>query len=202
MMKVAHEGTNYAGQSKLAVWAVYAACAWASIFAAAHYYWALGGTWLLGASQIKESVELLAQRPLYYWISWMTLSTVFVLEGLFPLALARSQNGTPPSATVFRHPGNVCGAAPSGCVPRRLGRSLLGTISVYSVRLGFGFSPPLLRHRPPSGAAERHLDFRLGYDPLWRFGRRSPQHVGGLVAVRRRPVLDDSVGPHQLGSVQ
>lgn len=71
----------------------YAASAWALTFAAAHYHWAFGGTWLLSAEQLTDSHELLTQRPWYHWISWLTLSTAFVLEGLFPLALTYAQTG-------------------------------------------------------------------------------------------------------------
>lgn len=77
-------------------WVAYAACAWALLFAAAHYYWAFGGTWLLEAAQVSESQALLARRPLYYWGSWVTLSTTFILVGLFPLTLVHPRNGLLP----------------------------------------------------------------------------------------------------------
>jgi hypothetical protein len=67
----------------------YAACAWAFLFAAAHYYWAFGGAWLVGESGADQSRELLASDPRYYWTSWMVLGTAFAAVGLFPLALSR-----------------------------------------------------------------------------------------------------------------
>lgn len=74
-----------------AAWVGYAACAWAFVFAAAHYYWAFGGTWLVGESGVIQSRELLANEPWYYWTSWLVLSTAFAAAGLFPLALSRSR---------------------------------------------------------------------------------------------------------------
>jgi hypothetical protein len=82
--------------SRLKLWTGYAACVWAVHFAAAHYYWTFGGIWLLDITQVKESRQLLAERPWYYWTSWLTLSTIFVLTGLFPLALARSPSRSLP----------------------------------------------------------------------------------------------------------
>lgn len=70
-------------------WIGYAAVAWALAFAAMHYYWALGGAWLVGETGAEQSARLLASDPWYYWMSWATLSTVFVVAGLFPLALTR-----------------------------------------------------------------------------------------------------------------
>ena len=67
----------------------YVACAWAFLFAAAHYYWAFGGPWLVGESGVDQSRELLASDPWYYWTSWMVLGTAFAAAGLFPLALSR-----------------------------------------------------------------------------------------------------------------
>lgn len=78
------------------VWVGYMACAWALAFAVAHYYWAFGGVWLVGRSGADHSRELLASEPWYYWTSWMTLGTVFVSAGLFPLALSVSRCGAPP----------------------------------------------------------------------------------------------------------
>ena len=95
-------------RSPLARRVAYVASVWALTFAAAHLYWAFGGTWLLGAAQVGEARVLLAQRPLYYWISWLTLSTVFVLEGLFPLALAYAQNGNLPRWLRFAVTWGTC----------------------------------------------------------------------------------------------
>lgn len=83
-------------RSPLARRVTYAASAWTLTFAAAHYYWAFGGTWLRSAEKRRASYKLLAQNPWYYWISWLTLSTAFVLEGLFSLALAYAQSGNFP----------------------------------------------------------------------------------------------------------
>jgi hypothetical protein len=66
------------------IWVGYSACAWALAFAAAHYYWAFGGAWLVGEAGVQQSRELLAQDPWYYWVSWMVLSTAFVAAGSFP----------------------------------------------------------------------------------------------------------------------
>ena len=73
------------------IWVGYAACAWALAFAAAHYYWAFGGAWLVEETGLQQS-----QDPWYYWVSWMVLSTAFVAAGLFPLALSRSRARYPP----------------------------------------------------------------------------------------------------------
>jgi hypothetical protein len=72
------------------IWIGYAACVWALAFAAAHYYWAFGGAWLVGEAGVRQSRELLACDPWYYWVSWMVLSTAFVTAGSFPFALFRS----------------------------------------------------------------------------------------------------------------
>jgi hypothetical protein len=77
------------------IWVGYSACAWALAFAAAHYYWAFGGAWLVGEAGVQQSRELLAQDPWYYWVSWMVLSTAFVAAGSFPLALSRSRERHP-----------------------------------------------------------------------------------------------------------
>lgn len=83
-------------QPALARWTAYAACVWALVFAAAHLYWAFGESWLLEAEQVGEARALLAQRPRYYWVSWLSLGSAFGLAGLFPLALARSRSGPLP----------------------------------------------------------------------------------------------------------
>ncbi len=49
--------------SRPVAWIGCAACAWAFLFAAAHYYWAFGGTWLVGQSGVDQSRELLASDP-------------------------------------------------------------------------------------------------------------------------------------------
>jgi hypothetical protein len=83
------ERTSADVPSRLAARIGYAACAWAFLFAAAHYYWAFGGAYLVGESGVDQSRELLASDPWYYWTSWMVLGTVFAAAGLFPLALSR-----------------------------------------------------------------------------------------------------------------
>jgi hypothetical protein len=67
--------------------AAYAACIWALVFAAAHVYWASGGTVLLGEAADPSPAILFARDPWSYAIGWAILSVLFVFAGLFPLAL-------------------------------------------------------------------------------------------------------------------
>lgn len=60
------ERASAAGPPLRAAWAGYAACAWALAFAAAHYYWAFGGAWLVGESGVERGRAVSAaarERP-------------------------------------------------------------------------------------------------------------------------------------------
>lgn len=73
--------------SRWTVWAGYAACLWAVLFAAVHLYWAGGGTFAMNALEIEQGRMWLAQAPVPYLFSWGITTVMFVVEGLFPLAL-------------------------------------------------------------------------------------------------------------------
>lgn len=87
----------------------YAACAWAFVFAAAHYYWAFGGAWLVGEEGLEQSRRLLASDPWYYWLSWTVLGAAFAAAGLFPLALSRPRPGRRSRWVVETLTTGVCG---------------------------------------------------------------------------------------------
>lgn len=73
--------------SRWTVWTGYAACLWAVLFAAAHLYWAGGGTFDMNAQEVAQGRIWLAQAPLPYLFGWTITIVMFVVEGLFPLAL-------------------------------------------------------------------------------------------------------------------
>jgi hypothetical protein len=77
-------------------WLGPAACAWALLFAAMHYYWAFGGAWPAGETEVEQSARLLVREPWYYWRGWTTPRTVFVVAGSFPLVLARPRGSALP----------------------------------------------------------------------------------------------------------
>lgn len=58
------------------------------LFAAAHAYWAFGGTALLSAAMGKDSREQWDRDPRGYAVSWAILTLLLVCAGLFPAALA------------------------------------------------------------------------------------------------------------------
>lgn len=73
--------------SRWTVWAGYAACLWAVLFAAAHLYWAGGGTFDMNAQEVENARRLLALASLPHLFGWGITIVMFVVEGLFPLAL-------------------------------------------------------------------------------------------------------------------
>lgn len=75
-----------------AIWIGYAACLWAVLFAAAHLYWAGGGTFNMNAQEIGDGRKWFAQSPMTYLFSWGITITMFAIEGLFPLALVWKGN--------------------------------------------------------------------------------------------------------------
>jgi len=71
----------------------HAAFAWALLFAAAHVYWAFGGSVLLVEVPDPSPGVLFARDPWSYTIGWALLSLLFVFAGLFPLALVWPDGG-------------------------------------------------------------------------------------------------------------
>jgi hypothetical protein len=73
--------------TKQARWAAYAACAWAFVFAALSFYWALGGT--LGLASLGSFAQPApADAPLITALVWIT-GVLKMFAGLFALALVR-----------------------------------------------------------------------------------------------------------------
>jgi uncharacterized protein DUF3995 len=72
----------------MALWAAYAACAWAFAFAALSFYWAAGGT--AGAETIGEAVTkpVLARDPGWIALLWAT-GALKAVGGLLALALVQ-----------------------------------------------------------------------------------------------------------------
>jgi len=64
----------------------YAACAWSLVFAAASFYWALGGTFL-SRTQSPQILELAAE-PWFVAFVWLT-GLLKVLAGVLALSLVR-----------------------------------------------------------------------------------------------------------------
>lgn len=73
---------------RLAIWAGYAASAWALVFAALSFYWAAGGT--VGASTIGPAIATLAlaRDPEFVAVLWAT-GVLKVLGGVLALALVQ-----------------------------------------------------------------------------------------------------------------
>lgn len=67
-------------------WAPYAACAWALLFGALSFYWALGGTFL--ADTLPSGLVAMAHDPGFLAVVWLT-GVVKVVAGLGALVLAR-----------------------------------------------------------------------------------------------------------------
>jgi hypothetical protein len=66
------------GPSRWERWVGYAACAWALLFAAAHVYWAVGGTALIGEGPTGGTNERLASGSWKYLTGWTVLTFLFV----------------------------------------------------------------------------------------------------------------------------
>lgn len=73
-----------------ALWAGYAACAWALLFTLEHAYWACGGSLFVGEADAHESMSQFIHNPWSYVLSWTLLSGLFAILALFPLALVWS----------------------------------------------------------------------------------------------------------------
>jgi hypothetical protein len=82
------EGAASKQRSRPAMWAAYAACVWALLFAAMSLYWAAGGT--AGADTIGDAITgpVLARDPAFVAILWAT-GVVKALGCLLALALVR-----------------------------------------------------------------------------------------------------------------
>lgn len=88
MREIAYkQGNDNQTRSRWATWIGYAACAWGMYFAAAHVYWACGGSLGLPADQVQTAGELFVKDPWNFVISWGLLSIEFAIVALFPLAL-------------------------------------------------------------------------------------------------------------------
>jgi hypothetical protein len=74
--------------SRQAVWAGYAACAWAFAFAATSFYWAAGGT--VGGDTIGPAITSLAHEPTFIAILWIT-GAMKLFSGLIALALVAAR---------------------------------------------------------------------------------------------------------------
>ena len=68
------------------VWAPYAACAWAMVFAFVSFYWAAGGT--LGVNTLGRTIQSLAHDPAFIVVVWLT-GIAKVLAGIAALTLVR-----------------------------------------------------------------------------------------------------------------
>lgn len=76
-------------QSRSTAWVAYAACAWAFVFAALSFYWAIGGT--VGIDTIGPAITkpVLAHDPIWVALIWGT-GALKVIAGLVALALVCS----------------------------------------------------------------------------------------------------------------
>ena len=74
--------------ARSAVWAGYAACAWAFVFAALSFFWAAGGTAGVNTNAPAVTKPVLARDPTWIAILWGT-GVLKVLAGLLALALVR-----------------------------------------------------------------------------------------------------------------
>ncbi len=75
-------------QSRTAHWAGYAACAWAVVFAAVSFYWAVGGTAGVNTNAPAITKHVLARDPGWIAIIWGT-GALKIIAGLLALALVR-----------------------------------------------------------------------------------------------------------------
>ena len=74
--------------SRLPVWAGYAACAWAFVFAAMSFSWAAGGTVGVNTNAPAITGPVLAGDPAWIAALWIT-GALKVIAGLLALALVR-----------------------------------------------------------------------------------------------------------------
>ncbi|ELZ07482.1 DUF3995 domain-containing protein [Natrialba aegyptia] len=72
------------GRTRVPIWAGYAACLWAAVFAAMSFYWALGGT--LGLKTIGTFAQ--SRDPTFVALLWVT-GAMKIGGGLVALALVR-----------------------------------------------------------------------------------------------------------------
>ncbi|HLZ23124.1 MAG TPA: DUF3995 domain-containing protein [Ktedonobacterales bacterium] len=84
-----------AAPSRSFVWAAYAACAWALVFAALTFYWAAGGT--AGAATIGDTITKPIQERDPGWIALLwAIGALKILGALLPLALVQAWGGRIP----------------------------------------------------------------------------------------------------------
>ena len=157
-----------------AMWAGYAACIWALVFAAISFYWAAGGT--AGSETIGPAITDMARDPAFIAVLWGT-GALKVLGGLLALALVR------PWGRVLPRWGLLAAAWSGGIL-----MALYGAASWVQEGLMVGGvirTPAGLGHT----AALWHV---LLWDPWWLLGgilfilaawsysRRTGDHSGGM----------------------
>lgn len=133
-------------------WAAYAACLWASVFAAMSFYWALGGT--VGMNTQSEQILALSGEAWFVAVVWAT-GVLKVLAGLLALALVRSWGRTIPRWLL------LVAAWGTGMLLSLYGGANLAVRALMAV--GFMDTPESMR----SAAAYWHL---VLWDPWWLLG--------------------------------
>lgn len=76
-------------QSQAASWVGYAACAWAVVFAAVSFYWAVGGTVGVNTNAPAITKHVLAREPTWIAIMWGT-GVLKIIAALLALMLVRT----------------------------------------------------------------------------------------------------------------